>query len=68
MTRWRILGREATIARHLRALKAMLNWAKDMGMLAEVPKIRMPQRVRGGKVMSGRPITEAEFQRMLDAV
>ena len=37
-------------------------------MLAEVPKIKMPKRAKGSKVMKGRPITGEEFDRMLDKV
>jgi integrase len=59
---------EATIACYSRHLKAVLNWAKSQGLLAAVPKIAMPKRIKGAKVMKGRPITTEEFERMLSAV
>ena len=59
---------EATIARHLRHLKASLRWANRQGLLAMLPQITMPKRIKGAKVMRGRPITLEEFERMLAAV
>lgn len=59
---------EATIATYTRHLKAVLNWAKAQGLLAVVPKLAMPKRAKGAKVMKGRPITTEEFERMLAAV
>jgi hypothetical protein len=62
---------ESTIKGYLSHLLSALNWAKDIGMLREVPKIRMPQRAKkSGKAapMKGRPITGEEFDRMLAAV
>jgi integrase len=61
------LRTEATIASHLRHIKAALRWAKDVGLLHDVPKIRMPQRAKASK-MKGRPITGEEFDRMIAAV
>lgn len=57
--------REATIGSYLRHIKAALSWAKSQGLLAEVPRIVMPKR-QGG--MKGRPLDEAEFRRLLEAV
>jgi integrase len=59
---------ESTIKSYSGHLKAALNWAKDVGLLVDVPTIRMPPRAKGGKVMKGRPITTEEFERMLEAV
>ncbi|MGD9632725.1 MAG: tyrosine-type recombinase/integrase [Pirellulales bacterium] len=59
---------EATIARHLRHLKAPLRWAHREGLLPVLPTFTMPKRVKGAKVMRGRPITLEEFERMLTAV
>lgn len=59
---------ESTIKGILATLKAALNWAHGQDMLREVPKIDMPKRAKGGKVMKGRPITAEEFERMLAAV
>lgn len=59
---------EATIAHHLRHLKATMRWAHKQGLLAVLPAFSMPKRVKGAKVMRGRPITGEEFDRMLAAV
>lgn len=59
---------EASIACHLRHLRAALNWAHSVGMLPTVPAVNMPKRAKGGKLMKGRPITGEEFERMLAAV
>lgn len=59
---------EATIARHLRHLKAAMRWAHREGLLTVLPTFTMPKRVKGAKVMRGRPITGEEFDRMIDAV
>ena len=57
--------KETTIATHLRHLRAALGWAVSVGLLAKVPVIHMPKRARGLTLMRGRPVTAAEFQRML---
>jgi len=54
-----------TIARHLRHLKAILNWSTEQGYLKAMPKFKMPRVPKG---MRGRPITTEEFERMLCAV
>jgi len=59
---------EPTICKHLRHLKAALRWAKSMGMLARVPDFHFPKSGRHQTVMKGRPITDQEFQEMLNAV
>jgi integrase len=59
---------EATIARHLRGLKAALRWAHREGLLIVLPTIKMPKRIKGAKIMRGRPITGEEFDRILAAV
>ncbi|MEQ8846138.1 site-specific integrase [Botrimarina sp.] len=59
---------EATVARHLRAIKAVTRWAVRQGLLSNAPQVEMPKRARGAKVMRGRPITTEEFERMLTAV
>lgn len=61
-------ARPATVARHLRHLKSVLNWGKDVGLINRVPKIKIPKQLKGAKLMRGRPLTDDEFQRMLDAV
>lgn len=60
--------REATVARHLRHLKATARWANRQGLLPVVPAFTMPKRAKGAKVMRGRPITGEEFERMIEAV
>lgn len=60
--------KDTTIATHLRHLRASLNWAVSMEMLSAAPKFHMPKRVKGRKLMRGRPITTEEFERMLAAV
>lgn len=59
---------ESTIKSKSAHLKAALNWAKDIGLIFEVPKIRMPKRAKQSKVMKGRPITAEEFERMIEKV
>jgi len=56
---------ESTIMGHGGHLKASLNWAKRMGLLATVPTIERPRRAKNSKVMKGRPITLEEFERLL---
>jgi integrase len=69
VTELRTQGRsEATIAHHLRHLKATMRWANREGLLITLPKFTMPKRVKGAKVMRGRPITTEEFERMLAVV
>jgi len=60
-----------TVALHLRVLRSALSWAVEIGMLDAMPNIRRnPRTKKAGKskVMKGRPITEAEFAAMLDAI
>jgi integrase len=64
----RDLGRsEDTIKSHLRTLHAVLQWAVDQDLLASLPVFPKIRRVRKAKEMKGRPITSAEFRRMLKA-
>jgi site-specific recombinase XerD len=53
---------------HLAYVRAALNWANRMGLLAVVPNIEKTKRAKGAKVMKGRPITREEFERMLAKV
>lgn len=60
---------ENTIATYMRHLLAALNWAKDLGLIEESPKFRISNRAKGRlKTMRGRPITDQEFQKLLDSV
>ena len=56
---------EATIRTYLAHLAAALAWAVELGFLPSAPKIQMPKRAKGSKLMKGRPITNVEFQEML---
>lgn len=58
---------DATIACYLRHLKAAMRWAHKQGLLSTLPTFTMPKRIKGAKVMRGRPITTEEFERMLEA-
>lgn len=60
--------KETSIASYLRHLKAALNWAVSMGLLPRMPKIHMPKRAKGQRMMRGRPITAEEYERMLKVV
>ena len=63
------LRSEDTIRTYLKHLKASLSWAVDLGMIASVPKVKMPKRAgKGDKVMKGRPITGEEFERLVQSV
>ena len=71
-TELRTRGRaESTIAGYLAHLRAALQWAADMGLIAAVPKMKRPQRVKrssGSTPMKGRPISGEEFERILAKV
>jgi integrase len=58
----------ATIARHLRRLKAILRWARKQKLLIEVPEFDIPKTPKGSKVMKGRAVTGEEFDRMIKVV
>lgn len=61
----RLVRTPATIASHLRHLRAILNWARRRKYIREVPSFDMPRMV---KEMKGRPITAEEHERMLAKV
>ncbi len=68
-TKLRSDGRaEATIACHLRSLKASMRWASKEGLLHKLPLFTMPKRVKGAKSMRGRAITLEELERMIETV
>ncbi len=60
--------KETTIARHLRPIKAALRWGERQGLIAKAPRIEMPKRQKGAKLMKGRPILGEEFDRMVAAI
>ena len=55
----------ATVARHLRTLRAALSWGVRTGLLAKLPNFEMP---KGSNKMGGRPITDEEFHILLATV
>jgi integrase len=59
---------EDTIKGSLAHLKAALRWAGGMGLLHSIPKVIMPRRAKGSKVMKGRAIVTEEFERILSQV
>ncbi len=56
---------ENTIKSCMAHLVASLRWAVGVGLLHAAPKVQMPKRAKGAKMMKGRPITGEEFDRML---
>lgn len=59
--------RAATVARHLRHLRAFIRWCATRGLIRRVPRFEMP-RIPGRRLMRGRAITAEEFERMLAAI
>ncbi len=59
---------EHTIRSYMAHLRAALNWAVKIGLVAAVPKVELPKRSRNKRMMRGRPITGEEFERMLDKI
>ncbi len=59
---------ESTLAGYVAHLRAALNWAASVGMLAVAPKIRKLKRAKSYKKAKGRAPTEAEFQAILNAI
>ena len=59
---------DTTMAKHLRHLHAALAWGVSMGMLAKVPDMHGPRKVKGQTLMRGRAIAGEEFDRMREAV
>lgn len=59
---------ESTIAGYLRHLKGALNWAYESEMLPQKLRFKKVQRSKksSGTPMKGRPLTEEEYQKMLD--
>jgi integrase len=53
-----------TIKSRLGMLRAVLSWAKEVELIADVPKFKMP---KGGDVAGGRAITGEEFDRLVAA-
>ena len=60
--------KDTSLDAHLGHLRSALSWAVLMGFLPKLPEMHRPKRVKGRKLMRGRPITTEEFERMLEAV
>jgi integrase len=58
---------EASVAKHLRCLKAIARWAHRQELLPTVPTFDMPKG-RDSARMKGRPITGEELDRILAAI
>ena len=58
---------EHTIKGHLSTIRAALSWAKMKGWIKEVPQMPYIQQAKNLRMMKGRPITDAEFESMLEA-
>lgn len=59
--------RETTIARHLRCLKVILNWAVSLELIPRCPAITMPANVSKKRFLKGRALTEEDFQQLCQA-
>jgi integrase len=59
--------RPATIHSRLSHLRAFLRWCEYVDLLRKAPRFRMPKLRGTGKMMRGRPISDAEFLLMLEA-
>jgi integrase len=59
---------ETSIAAYSARLRAALNWAADLGIIAKAPKVRMPKKAKGrSKIARSRAITAEEFDRIVMA-
>ena len=64
----KMLGEEkklSSISTHLRHLRMAFGWAAEIGMIPKF-KVKIPKQT-ARKFMRGRPITEAEYEKMLKA-
>ena len=57
--------KDTTLDAHLRHLRAAFSWAVSLGMLQKVPDMHFPKRIKGHKLMRGRPIAGEEYDRMI---
>ncbi|QDU25602.1 Tyrosine recombinase XerC [Anatilimnocola aggregata] len=60
--------KEITILKHMRQLRAALQWAYDLELIVRMPSV--PKGVRGSvpKTMKGRPLSPIEFEQFLEAI
>lgn len=56
-----------SVASYLTHLNGAFNWAKMVGMMRDVPQTMLP-KIGRRRMHRGRPITDAEFATLLDAV
>ena len=68
ITALRVGRKPRTVELYCACLRSALNWAVDVKLLREAPKFRFPWKLSEQRVMSGRPITGEEHDRMLAAV
>lgn len=65
----RVTRSERTVAGYRRSLGMALRWASGLDLIRLAPKMPPVMRAaRGQKLMKGRPVTDAEFTAMLNAV
>jgi integrase len=68
MAKMREEGLENTTIRgHMQHFMGALSWAKSLGMIKEVPVVRLPKKGKGRGARS-RPITGEEFDRLCDTI
>lgn len=60
--------RESTVRKHLRQLRAVLQWAYDIELVDRLPRFRKPPRGALLRRMKGRPLGDEEFKRLLAAI
>ncbi len=59
---------ESTIQSHMRHIKTVLRWAIDNRYLPQMPTIPAQPRASKRKMMKGRPITQAEFDKFIQTI
>lgn len=71
VSKWKEEGvSDSTLASYLAQLRASLNWAESIGLIAKAPKfpkIKRAQRPHGSTPHKGRGITKEELERMQQA-
>lgn len=69
MAALRIRGcKEITVRKHVRQIRAALQWAVDLELLERLPTIPRPVRGTITKKMKGRPLDDRELQMFLEAI
>jgi integrase len=57
-----------TVRSYLNFVICALSWAKSVNIIKVAPKIKLPKLQQDEKAMSGRPITDEEFETLIAAV